>query len=259
MNLSQLAVQFYTLRDFCKTLAEFAETCRKVRAIGYETIQLSGVGPIPEKEIAHVLSGEGLTCCATHEPSQTIREEPERVVARLQALGVKYTAYPFPGGVAWNHMESVDSMLADLDRAGAILRKSGQVLTYHNHGVEFVRLPNGKIALEYIYGQTNPEYLQGEIDTYWVQYGGGSPTEWCEVLKDRLPLLHLKDYCINEENKVSFGEIGSGSLNWSRILSAAEASGCQYYIVEQDVCPGDPFESIRKSFDYLTTHFFTKK
>ena len=89
--------------------------------------------------------------------------------------------------------------------------------------------------MDYIYQNTKPENLQAEIDTYWVQYGGANPVAWCEKLTGRLPLLHLKDY---------------------GIPPAAEASGCEYYIVEQDTCPGDPFDSIKKSYDYLSGRYF---
>jgi len=49
-------------------------------------------------------------------------------------------------------------------------------------------------------------------------------------------------------------EIGHGNLNWPAIISAAERSGCEWFIVEQDVCPGDPFDSIRESFRFIKEH-----
>jgi len=91
------------------------------------------------------------------------------------------------------------------------------------------------------------------MDTYWVQFGGGDPVGWCRCLAGRLPILHLKDYRVNEESEVEFCEVGYGNLNFPEILKQAEKSGCQWFAVEQDTCPGDPFESIAKSFDYLQT------
>lgn len=256
MKSSQLAVQLYTLRDTCQTAEDFAATCRKVRHIGYESIQLSGEGPIPDDEIARIISGEGLTCCATHEPPTTIREEPAKVADRLHRLGVKFTAYPYPHGITWEHMEEVDSLIADLDAAGSKLREAGLVLTYHNHANEFVRLANGSVALDYIYQRTDPRNLLAELDTYWVQAGGGDPAAWCEKMAGRLPLLHLKDYAVAGNGQPFFAEIGHGNLDWPRIISAAAAAGCEHFIVEQDSCPGDPFDSIRKSFEYLSANFF---
>ena len=108
--------------------------------------------------------------------------------------------------------------------------------------------------LDLLYAQTDARYLQAEIDTYWVQYGGGDPVAWCEKLAGRLPLLHLKDYMFTPAAKPAFAEIGSGNLDWKRIIAAAEKSGCQWFIVEQDTCPGDPFDSVAKSYRYIAEH-----
>ena len=105
--------------------------------------------------------------------------------------------------------------------------------------------------LEHLYALTDARYLQGEPDTYWVQYGGGDPVDWCERLQGRLPILHLKDYAIGADARPTFAAVGQGNLDWPRIIDAADAAGCRWYAVEQDTCPGDPFESLRQSFDYI--------
>ena len=45
--------------------------------------------------------------------------------------------------------------------------------------------------------------------------------------------------------------IGSGNMNFHSIVEAAKSSGVEYAFVEQDDCNGeDPFECLKKSFDY---------
>jgi hypothetical protein len=34
-------------------------------------------------------------------------------------------------------------------------------------------------------------------------------------------------------------------------VAAAERVGCEWFIVEQDVTPGDPFDSLERSFRYV--------
>ena len=250
MKIQQVAVQLYTLRDFCKTAADYAASLKKVRAIGYQAIQISGVGPIPAAELRSIAEGEGLVICATHESGDTILNEPGKIVERLAALGTKYTAYPYPAGIDFSDPAHVDNLITKLDAAGALLRQAGQVLTYHNHANEFLRV-EGRTILETIYARTDAKNLQGEIDTYWVQAGGGNPVDWVARLKNRLPLLHLKDYAVNAAGQPHFAEIGSGNLDFKTIIPTAEASGCEWFIVEQDSTPGDPFDSIRQSFDYI--------
>jgi sugar phosphate isomerase/epimerase len=252
MKISQAAAQLYTLRDFCKTPSDTAQTLKKVRAIGYEAVQVSGVVAMPEEELKAMLDGEGLVCCATHEGTRKIFEEPQAIVERLNKLNCKYTAVPSPGDYKLSTLEDARDFTAKMDAAGKVLREAGQVLTYHNHHFEFVRFDNGPTMLEIFYDESDPQNLQGEIDTYWIQYGGGDPIAWCKKLSNRLPLLHLKDYGIDSETKQPvFREIGYGTLNWQELIPAAEASGCQWFIVEQDTCPGDPFDSLKMSFDYI--------
>jgi sugar phosphate isomerase/epimerase len=250
MKINQVAAQLYTLRDFIKTPPEIAATLKKVRKIGYQAVQVSAMGPIPEAELVKMLDGEGLTCCATHEPAVQILAEPERVVERLTKLGCKYTAYPHPAGIDLSDAAQVHDLAAKLDTAGAVLRKAGQILTYHNHAIEFLKI-NGALVLDTLYSRTSLENLQGELDTYWVQYGGGDPADWCLRLDGRLPLLHMKDYAFTAQDKPVMAEIGYGNLDWKKIIPAAEKAGCQWFIVEQDVCPGDPFDSLKKSFDHI--------
>ena len=49
----------------------------------------------------------------------------------------------------------------------------------------------------------------------------------------------------------SFGEVGEGILDWPAIFEAAQKANVLHYVVEQDSCPGDPFDSIAVSLRNL--------
>lgn len=253
MTIDRIAAQLFTVRDFLKTPADVAASLRKIRAIGYRAVQVSGMGPIDEAELVAICDGEGLVICGTHEPAPRILDEPEAVIERLQKLGCRLTAYPYPSGVVFNDEASVAALIRKLDAAGKKLHAAGLSLSYHNHACEFCR-SGGRTVLRRIFDETQPAHLQAELDTYWVQFGGGNPVQWIRDLSGRLPWLHCKDYAIAPDNRPVFAEVGSGNLDWNAILAAAEDAGCEWFIVEQDTCPGDPFDSLAKSFAYLTTH-----
>lgn len=255
MKLSQVAVQLYTLRNFCKTAAEFAATLKKVREIGYTAVQISGVGPIPEPELVAMCRAEGLVICATHEPGEKILDETEAVIARLAALGTTLTAYPYPAGIDFDNPGHLDTLIKKLDIAGAKFRAAGMKLGYHNHANEFYRPAGGKTFLERVYDETSPENVVAELDTFWVQRGGGDVVEWVRRVKGRSPFIHLKDFKVAPNGDIGFGEIGAGTLPFARIIAEAESGGCEWFIVEQDTCPGDPFVSIKQSFDYIKANF----
>lgn len=251
-KLEQFAVILYTLRDFLKTQEEVDATFKKVAEIGYQAIQVSGMAKdvMSAEAIAATAAKYDLTICATHEPGVDILEDTDAVIKRLKTLGTKYTAYPFPAGINFSDHASRQSLIQGLNKAGAKMREAGLVLTYHNHANEFIQW-DGKTALDHIYDETDPRNLQAEIDTYWVQLGGGCPVQWIEKLNGRLPLLHMKDVGVREGNQPTMFEIGRGNLDFPAIVAAAEKTGCEWFIVEQDTCPGDPFDSIAQSFEYI--------
>lgn len=251
MKPSQIAAQLYTLREFLKTPAEIEASLKKVKAIGYPAVQVSGLGPIPEADLAKMLADIGLICCATHEGGEAILNNPQAVITRLQTLGCAHTAYPWPS-VKLDTLEDVKAFAAALNASGKALQEAGVTLSYHNHEIEFRRI-EGRLILDLIYELTDPRYLKGEPDTYWVQYGGGDSEDWCRKLKGRMPLLHLKDYGIGPDGPTFF-EIGYGNLNWKPIIAAADEAGCEWFIVEQDRCARDPFESLKMSYEYLCSN-----
>jgi sugar phosphate isomerase/epimerase len=63
--------------------------------------------------------------------------------------------------------------------------------------------------------------------------------------------VHLKDMAITPERQQLMAEVGEGNMNWTGILEACREAGVKWYIVEQDICQRDPFESLKISFDNL--------
>ncbi|HPN84665.1 MAG TPA: sugar phosphate isomerase/epimerase [Victivallales bacterium] len=252
MKINKIAAQLYTVREFCKTPEDLHKTVEKIKEIGFDAVQVSGIAPIDVCELKKILDGEGLKCCATHEPGKAILEETERIIERLKILGCKYAAYPNPH-VPLKSATDYSKLAKDLSNAGARMAESGLVLCYHNHAREF-ELFDGRLGLDIIYDESDSKFLQGEIDTYWVQAGGQNPAKWCKKLKGRLPLIHLKDYGIIENVPTMF-EIGRGNLDWEKILKSAKKAGVEWFIIEQDSCRRDPFESLKISLEYLKEEF----
>jgi len=85
-------------------------------------------------------------------------------------------------------------------------------------------------------------------------HGGGDPAAWIRRVKDRMPVVHLKDMAVVTEGwnvQQVMAEIGEGNLNWPEILSACREANVEWYAVEQDVCQRDPFESLQISYQNL--------
>lgn len=248
MAQSKIAAQLYTLRDFAKTSEDLARTLEKVKAIGYDVVQVSGICAIDYVELKKMLDDTGLKCCVTHTPYQRMMEEPERVIEEHQTIECKYAAI---GGLPseYRNAEGYARFAKEATEVGKRLAEGGIYFGYHNHSFELEKFGN-RTGLAILYEDSDPEYFKAEIDTYWVQHGGGDPAAWIKKLSGRIPLLHLKDMAVRGNDPI-MAEVGEGNLNWPRILDESARAGVEWYIVEQDVCERDPFESLAISLQNL--------
>jgi len=249
MSNTVLAAQMYTLRKFTRTPADIAATLKKVRAIGYQAIQISAFGPCEAGELAKMLSGEGLAVCSTHTAWERFVGEIDRVIEEHRLWGC---THPAIGGMPgeYRNADGIVTFARLASEVGAKLAEAGMDFSYHNHNFEFVKA-GGKTWLEIFYARSDPRYVKAEIDTYWVQAGGGDPADWVRRCAGRMPILHLKDMVMGPDGP-RMAEIGEGNLNWPAILAAAADAGVEWYCVEQDECyERDPFDALKISLDNL--------
>ena len=110
MQLEQISVNLYTLREHLKTPAQFADSIAKLAAIGFRSVQLSGVAAdlMTEVEFVRICGDLGIKITATHEPSDKLLTDPRWSIDRLKRLGVNQTAYPFPSGIDFADAVTVD-------------------------------------------------------------------------------------------------------------------------------------------------------
>lgn len=248
---SKIAVTLFNLREYCKNEDDLDRTLEKVRAIGYEAIQVSGIGPIQPQKVKQLADKHGLFICATHESISRIRENFDAIVEKHQIYECDFTAagssHP---AFDWTE-EGIEPFINELADIGQRFKEKGIKFGYHNHHSEFQRF-NGKTLLDHIYSNTCPDVLCAEIDIHWVQRGGGDPIEWIHKVAGRMPVVHFKDFVI-VDNEPHFCEIGEGNLNMKNIVEACVATQVRWYSVEQDQPFGDKdiFESIRISYENL--------
>ena len=250
MKKNVLGAQLYTVRAFTQTIEDVAVTLKKVADIGYTAIQISGFGPVDPKQVARLVEDNGLTVAITHMGWNRFRNELDEVIAVHKLWGCAHTAIgSLPG--EYRSLDGLKRFLDELAPLAERLAQEGMDFSYHNHNHELARYGD-KTWLEMLYEQAPPEMLKAELDTYWIQAGGGDPAAWVRKCAGRQPVLHLKDMAVTPQREQRMAEIGEGNLNWPAILQAAEEGGVEWYLVEQDECYGrDPFESLAISYRNL--------
>ena len=242
----EIGAQFYTVREHCRTLEDFAESLKKVADIGYRTVQISGTCPYPADWLKENLEKNGLRCVLTHIPVPRLTEELDQVIADHEVFGCDHIGLGYWSFDPASEM-TLEKWLATFPPIARKIAQSGKTFMYHNHDGEFRRL-NGRLVMETLMESVPAEEMGFTLDTFWVQAGGGDPAQWLEKLSGRVPVIHLKDFAYGR----SMAVVGEGNINFARVFEKAEAAGTKYMLVEQDDCHGeDPFDCLRRSYENL--------
>ena len=243
----KIGAQMYTLRGFCDTPDNLAQSLKRVADIGYTTVQLAGVCDYDPVWMKQLLDRYGLICAGTHTRGLRLLKETDQVSAEHLAMGCRYVGlgmFDFKHG---DKQERYDEFVRLFKPVAARFRENGVYFIYHNHDQEFARL-QGKTILRKMAEDFAPEEMGFELDTFWIQAGGANPAEYIRELAGRVPCIHLKDYAVGK----NMAPIGEGNINFEAVVAACEYAGAKYLLVEQDDCNGeDPFDCLKRSYDYL--------
>jgi len=235
-----ISLQLYTVRD--QMAQDEPGTLEKISAIGYEGVEI-GYGA--SEAFLNKCAELSLEITGFHAGLDALQNDFDGVVDFARKTGTPFVI------LSWldeSHRRDASGwaqsaqMLSDI---GARLREKELRLLYHNHDFEFQRF-DGQYGLDILF-KAPAENLGAELDTYWIAKGGADPVEYIQRYASRTPLLHIKDMTQGGD----FAEVGQGTLDWPAIFAAAEKAGVSVYVVEQDQCEGDPFDSIRISMENL--------
>ena len=265
-----VAVQVYSVRDVAEV--DFKGTMQKIKDMGYDAVELAGLYDLSAKEVKAILDEVGILAISAHVPLQELMEDMKGSVADYLTIGVKYIAVPYLPEEQRPGTDKFEEVVQFVDTLGAYCMQQGIQLLYHNHDFEFVKMPDGRYALDYLYETIAPEHLMTEIDTCWVKVAGEDPAKYVQKYTGRAPVVHLKDYYLEgqrpdrlyaligidedeqQEAQSTFElrPVGYGMQDMPTLLAACIKAGASYVVVEQDETIGrTSLEAIKLSRDYL--------
>lgn len=258
----KVGVQLYTLRNAIGK--DPKGTLKKVADLGYGEVESFGYNGkffgMSASEYKSTLSDLGLSAPSGHymygnfgnkKIPGTVLYGWDKAVEDAAAVGQQYMviAYLMPEerGDIDNYKRTAES----LSKAAETCKKSGIQLCYHNHDFEF-EAQNGILPFDILTNETSPDLVKIELDLYWASKAGQDPIALFKKHKGRIALWHVKD--MDNTPKKNFTEVGSGVIDFTTIFKNAKISGMKHFFVEQDECPGSPFDSIAKSIGHIKSN-----
>lgn len=244
-----IGAQLFSVRDVCQSQKQIRDTFRKLREIGYTSVQISGFSY--DAEATRAAADEfDLHIGLTHTPIEKILNETDEVIRCHKVLGADVVGIGSPASYVFeDRTVDTDRLIAAFGDPVKKIEDAGLRFAYHNHYMEFKDL-GGYNTMDVLFERTNWLFT---LDTGWADYAGADAVKAIEKYADRLKYAHLKDFTRPEDGSRSITFIGNGVTPIDAIAAALKKAGTQVAYVEQDNAPesGDSIGEMKKSYDSL--------
>ena len=233
--MARVGLMLYSVREACAD--DFEGTLRRVGDLGFEGVELFDLHGERPVDVAAWLDENGLVAIGRHSSLEAIEDNLPGLAEEAQTLGWRRLV------VAWIDPAKLDepSLPGRLGAAATAASRFGLELGYHNHDAE---IRGGFL-------DRLPEDVFVELDLGWTWWAGADPVEVLERLGPRCKLVHIKDFRARGER--SFCPVGDGSVGYDRVAPAADRSGVDWLIVEQDEADGSELDAAERSLAALRT------
>ena len=245
----------YTLRDSMAINPK--ATLKAVADAGYAYVESADYAEgkfygMTPAEFKSTLDSLGLTAISAHMGMVTL-ENADQLIADVKAACITYFVIPVPpmGMFTFDPATQMlgkngtaDELVSIMNAIGEKCHQAGLKLLYHNHDFEFKPLADGTVIEEVLLEKCNPEWVNFQMDLYWVTKAEANALTYFEKYPGRFKAWHVKD--MDKEGK--FATVGTGTIDFKSILAQKVKSGMEFYLVEQDQTFGlDPMEAIKIS------------
>jgi sugar phosphate isomerase/epimerase len=245
-KLEKIGVQLYTLRKEMGN--DFEGSLQKIAAIGYEQVEFAGYYDRTPQQVKEILVRHELEAPSAHVSLADLRMKLDASIDAAKVIGHKLIVCPYLNPDDRKTIDDYKRHAETFNKAAAACKQAGIEFGYHNHDFEFIPI-GGQVPLDVLMAETDKNLVKLELDLYWIKKGNQDALAYMKKYQGRVIAFHVKD--MDNTPKQAFTEVGRGTINFKDIFAQSKSAGVKYYIVEQDQCPGSPFDSIKISHDYL--------
>jgi sugar phosphate isomerase/epimerase len=229
-------------------------TLKQVASFGYKQIESyehSSMGMfwgMKNTEFKKLMDDLGMKIVSSH---CNINQDFERKAAEAAEIGMEYLLCAYLG--PQKSIDDFKKFAETFNQRGEVCKKNGIKFGYHNHDYGFVQL-EGQYPQDVLMQNTDKNLVDFEMDIYWVVTAGQDPIAWIDKYPGRFKLCHIKDRKKNAplSDRDASVILGTGSIDFKKILKDADARGMEYYIVEQEAYENTtPLDATKADADYL--------
>ena len=279
-------VQQIMIGSRCNSYESALRTLRAIKSAGYDGIELNdfmikktpfivrlltGLAGMPtgnggKLDWHRLISESGLKVISLHSYLNSIEENPEAVAKEAKSFGTDTVVITGMYRFDYGDFAQVKKLAQRLNNAGKALLPYGVKLLYHNHNVELQKVSEGKTAYDLIIENTDPQYVNFEVDTYWLTDGGADVNALIKKLSDRMVMWHINDRGCRKKGpfitpilKEDAAELGTGNMAldtiWENVLASAKVKAIVLE-THKNWIDNDPVKSLTVSAEWFKKKIF---
>ncbi|MEN9349872.1 MAG: hypothetical protein RL372_850 [Bacteroidota bacterium] len=252
-KIPNFGIQLWTVKE--NMIEDAKGTLAKLASFGFKQIE-SYEGPqgmfwgMGHKGFKSYIDDLGMKIVSSHCDNLTDFDKKSEEAA---AIGMKYLICPHKGP-----QKSLDNYKAFADEfnvSGKIAKKHGIKFAYHNHDYSFIPM-DGQMPQDVMMQGTDPSLVDFEMDIYWVNFANQDPIAWLKKYPNRFKLCHVKDLTKKVNDKQESCVIGTGIIDFKKVLKAGATYGLESFFVEQEEFTGtNPMDAAGLGAKYMQKNF----
>ena len=230
---------------------DFPGTLKQLAAAGFQSIELcspvgyadegfGGLAKYKGSELKKIISDAGLTCVSSHFGMDELRKNQDDRIAWAKDAGLTQMLVPSLDGPKNPTMDDIKRAGDEYNKMGERAAQAGIQQGLHNETFELSKV-DGKRTYDVLFELLDPKLVKFQFQVSTISEGYDA-AEYFTKYPGRFVSMHVQGWDAATKKIVP---VGKGSLDWTRIFSAAKTGGIKNYFVEMKL------EMMKASVPYL--------
>jgi len=231
-------------KDFTGTLKQLAaagfQSIELCSPVGYADEGFGGLAKYKGSELKKIISDAGLTCVSSHFGMDELRKNQDDRIAWAKDAGLTQMLVPSLDGPKNPTMDDIKRAGDEYNKMGERAAQAGIQQGLHNETFELSKV-DGKRTYDVLFELLDPKLVKFQFQVSTISEGYDA-AEYFTKYPGRFVSMHVQGWDGATKKIVP---VGKGSLDWTRIFSAAKTGGIKNYFVEMKL------EMMKASVPYL--------
>ena len=234
-----IGCQTYPVRNMI--VKDFPGTVKVLADAGFQTIELcspvgyadSGFGGLAKykaPELRKILADAGVKCESSHFDIGELRKDLAGRIAWAKDLGLTQMLVPSLDGPKNPTLDDVKRAADEYNKMGEQSAKAGIRQGLHNEGFELT-VVGGKRTYDILIELLDPRFVNFQFQVSTISKGYDA-AEYFTKYPGRFFSMHVQDWSSVTKKTMA---VGQGTLDWTKIFTAAKTGGLKNYFVEMNL------------------------